>query len=384
MSTENTINNKTKIPKKSLLDRLRNKITPYILSLSILAGAYFIDLPKSYPADYKGEREWMLRPMSARGAGMGNGLVALLDGANTVFWNPAGLAFINGIGFSHTYYNQLVDITDIRNENTSFNTMIKGAFTIGLNISYYYNHNRYIESTLEDYNLGISMGYKVKNIGFGINIKHLFSDANKNIHYSKERTFAVDIGVLIPRGYNIKHNYSLDINVAASMINIGKDLKVEIERPYEWIETGLPKLFKVGYAATFNLPKKNVKLNPFSITHNLEYSEIINFRKYIKNQGYRFLGYGLEVILYEMFSFRIGNRSLKSKKYYADMPDIGFSYGFGLNFPVNYFYKKIPLSIKYDYARFPFHPKSNIKEIRYYIKEIRYYKINSFSIQYMF
>jgi len=353
------------------------KLTKAIFTITILL---LLNVSAIYPADYSGEREWILRPMSARAAGMGNGLVALLDGANTVFWNPAGLAFINGIGFSHTYYynsfNRLVDITDIRNENTSFNTMIKGAFTIGLNISYYYNHNRYIESTLEDYNLGISMGYKVKNIGFGINIKHLFSDANKNIHYSKERTFAVDIGVLIPRGYNIKHNYSLDINVAASMINIGKDLKFEFERPYDRIETGLPKLFRVGYAATFNLPKKKVKLNPFSITHNLEYSEIINFRKSIKNQGYRFLGYGLEVILYEMFSFRMGNRSLKSKKYYADS-DIGFSYGFGLHFPLNHFYEKIPLSIKFDYARFPFFPE-------FYIEEIRYFKINSFSIQYMF
>ena len=45
MSLENIINNENKI---GFLARLRNRITPYILSFSILAGAYFSDLPKSF------------------------------------------------------------------------------------------------------------------------------------------------------------------------------------------------------------------------------------------------------------------------------------------------------------------------------------------------
>ena len=359
------------------------KLTKAIFTISILL---LLNVSAIYPADYTGEREWMLRPMSARGAGMGSGLVAILDNANTVFWNPTGLAFINEINFSYNYdsFNSLLVDTDIRIKNISFNTKIKSVFSIGLNTGYYYNHGRppsdIPETILEDFNLGIALGYKIKNIGFGTNIKYLFSDTSKNMYYSKGRTLAVDIGILIARSYNTKYNCSFNVNLAASLINIAKDLKVEFRESYNRVikyERGLPKLFRVGYAATFNLPKKNVKLNPFSITHNLEYSEIINFYKSIKNKGYKFLGYGLEVILYEMFSFRIGNRSLKSKKYYADIPYIGFSYGFGLHFPLNHFYEKIPLSIKFDYARFPFYPESDIEELHYY-------KINSFSIQYMF
>jgi hypothetical protein len=339
-----------------------------------------------YSAKYDGERGWMLRPNSARGAALGNGLVALLDGANTVFWNPAGLVFINEIGFSYTYYydsfKSLFDVTDIRNKNISFNTTIKGAFSIGLNTSYYYNHGHLLtdilESTMEDYNFGISLGYKIKNIGFGTNIKYLFSDMNKNVYYSKGKVMAVDIGILYVRSYNIIYNCLLNINVGASMINIAKDLNVKYISHYVMnIKTGLPNLFKIGYQTTFNLPKKEAKLNPFSINHNLEYSEIINVVNSNYENGYKFLGYGLEVILYEMVLLRIGNRSLMSKKPYYNMSDRGFSYGFGLNFPLYHFYKKVPLSIKYDYARFPSHPESGVENLHHF-------KINSFSIQYKF
>ena len=74
-----------------------------ILSLGILAGAYFSDLPKSFPADYRGAREWLMQPSSARCGGMGGGAVAIVDNANTVFWNPGGTVFLNGLNLSYTY-----------------------------------------------------------------------------------------------------------------------------------------------------------------------------------------------------------------------------------------------------------------------------------------
>jgi hypothetical protein len=191
---------------------------------------------------------------------------------------------------------------------------------------------------------------------------------------------AVDIGVLYVRSYNIKYDWLLNLNFGASMINIAKDLNNKYVSDYVMnIKTGLPNLFRIGYQATFKLPKKDVKLEPFSITHNIEYSEIINIENnysYIY-KGYKYLGYGFEAIIYEIFSFRIGNRSLVGKKPYNDMSDRGFSYGFGLNFPLYHFYKKVPLSIKYDYARYPFCLESNSEKFHYF-------KINSFSIQYKF
>lgn len=45
MFIENIINSETK---KNFVTGLNNKIAPYILSLSILAGAYFNDAPKSF------------------------------------------------------------------------------------------------------------------------------------------------------------------------------------------------------------------------------------------------------------------------------------------------------------------------------------------------
>ncbi len=56
-----------------------------------------------YPANYRGAREWLMQPSSARCAGIGEGTVAIIDNANTVFWNPGGTPFLSGLNLSYTY-----------------------------------------------------------------------------------------------------------------------------------------------------------------------------------------------------------------------------------------------------------------------------------------
>ncbi len=180
---------------------------------------------------------------------------------------------------------------------------------------------------------------------------------------------AIDIGMLYSRNHNIIKKYILNFNFGVSLLNSSNGIEYDYygSRYFD----GLPNIVRMGYAVTFNLPKRKFKLNPFSITHNLEYAEIINYDKTTQTKGYKFLGYGLEVILYEMFLFRIGNRSLKSKKYYADILDMGFSYGFGLEIPIDFLYNSFPLSVSYNYAHFPWNKE-------------HYLKIHSLNIKYKF
>ena len=71
-----------------------------ILNIIILTSI-FID--RLYSSDYKGYSDWLLQPESARGAAMGRALVAIVDNANTVFWNPGGAAFLKGVNFTFHY-----------------------------------------------------------------------------------------------------------------------------------------------------------------------------------------------------------------------------------------------------------------------------------------
>ena len=53
--------------------------------------------------DYKEGSEYLLEPVGARSAGMGEGSVAVLDGANTSFWNPGAIAFIEDLHLTYQY-----------------------------------------------------------------------------------------------------------------------------------------------------------------------------------------------------------------------------------------------------------------------------------------
>lgn len=182
MSLENIINNETKIPKKRFLARFRNKITPYILSLGILAGAYFSDLPKSFATDYNGRREWMLQPPSARGASMGKAFVGIIDNANTVFWNPDGVAFLKNLNIEYSHIPRIYYLRNYIEEeykvyNFAFNTNLRKLFVIGLNLQrYFLLHDNFsgvdfinpIYDIYQDSIIGLLFGYRIGNIGIGI------------------------------------------------------------------------------------------------------------------------------------------------------------------------------------------------------------------------
>ena len=352
-----------------------NKLTVFIISLIILLTMFTDSL---FSSQYKGDRFWSMRPPSARTAGMGRAPVGIVENAHTVFWNPGGISFLNGFNFSYSYDPYTSAISEGKSEiqSVSFNTQLKNSFTIGLNVRHFnfYSQDQNHIALSQSFDSGISFGYRKNNLGFGINAKFL-SSAQGYIK-TKSLPSAVDIGALYSKKYVFKNIHPLNINFGISLLNISKGITYELWNSV--YKEYLPVNLRVGYAAAIQLRQKARKSTPLAITHNFEYSYILNAdRNY--NLPYKSLGFGFESVIFEILSLRIGYFYQKGGRepLNDDVLYNGITYGFGVNIPIYHLYKSIPLSIMYDYAQFPWDPNS-------ISKKYHYYKIHSVSLKFAF
>ena len=345
-----------------------------------------------YAEKFRGRREWMLRTVSARGAALGRGLVAIIDDANTVFWNPGGTAFLDGFSFSYNndYFNSNILNKTIRLNSFALVTRFKNKYSIGFNGIF--QKEKYLLSPSypwpkepKDYNFGISLGYRKGNIGLGVNFKYLYTNLDETDYFTNGRGFAGDLGVLATKNYKVRNRYPLRINYGVSLMNFYSSIKNTNTNPF-YIQIpleALPMIFRIGYNAILNIPNRLSKYNRFTISHNFEYFHITNAGRAYPRKGDRLIGFGLDFMLYEVFALRIGdmiqlfdeNTTYKGYKGYYN----GLSYGIGINLPINRIYKDIPLVVKYDYARFPYNPIELNQTT-----ENNFFKTNSINIQYLF
>ena len=338
-----------------------------------------------FSGNYKMEREWLMAPPSARGAALGGGLSAVIDNSNTVFWNPGGVTFLEGFNISHSHSPYILTSSGEEYEmyNFAFNTNLGKSFVVGLNLQHYQNSYKYdgfyhrdrILNHYQDSMTGFLFGYKRGNIGMGINTKFLLSTSS--VFAVKDLPVVLDIGALYSRDFVLKHIHPINVNTGLSILNISNGIKYERTAAPGHTES-LPIVMRVGYSATIKPVQKAGKLTPLSITHNLEYSIVINADKsYDKFVDCQSLGLGLEVVTYEFLFSRIGYHFRKSEKDYNNNLYNGITYGVGLNVPLYYFFKLLPISIRYDYGTFPWDTQS-------IYKRSNYTKIHSLNFTYTF
>lgn len=354
-----------------------------LISVLFIQSVFLVILCNSiYAEDFRGGREWMLRTVSAQGAALGRGIVAVIDNANTVFWNPGGTVFLNGLSCSYNndYFNTENLHKTIRINSISFVTRLKNKYSIGLNGIYHRKKLVFIDPPAgnpEDYNYGISLGYKKGNIGFGINLKYLYSELGEKPVLLNAKGFSGDVGVLFVKNYKIKNRYPFRISYGVSVMNIFCSVK-NITTPYSDYLLPLdvlPRFYRIGYNTILNIPNKSSKHNRFTISHNFEYFYIANLSRGHVRDVDKFIGIGLDFMLYEVFALRIGDTiQLVDGNDTFNGNYNGLSYGIGINLPLNRIYKDIPIEVKYDYARFPYN----------LLNEENYIKTNSINIQYLF
>ncbi|HSG27737.1 MAG TPA: PorV/PorQ family protein [Candidatus Krumholzibacterium sp.] len=165
----------------------------------------------------------------ARAGGMGEAYTAVSDEATSIYWNPAGMASVEGVEMNVTHSEWLLDI---RFEQVSVvNEMLGGAVGLGFTGVYYGDMDRYGEfpsltpdGTFAPYDLALSAGYArdiLPNLSAGAAVKLIY----EKIDFESATGYAFDFG--------LTHKSRIEgLTLAASMLNLGPEAKFVEERFY--------------------------------------------------------------------------------------------------------------------------------------------------------
>jgi len=189
----------------------------------------------------------MINP-GAREGGMGEAGVALADDGNAIYWNPAGLAFQHEgkdarkgeATLMHVQWLPQFNLNDMFFDYAAVNRKIKDVGTVGLALQYI-NYGKNIQTDTQGNELGnfnsnefaITGSYALKlkkNLGFGVNIKYIYSNLSPGIFVDQERregrgsTFAVDVATLWHPGFSKKLSLGMNIsNIGPKMTFVDRE-----------------------------------------------------------------------------------------------------------------------------------------------------------------
>ena len=244
----------------------------------------------------------------ARPSAMGGAFISISGDIHSIYFNPAGLAEINGKMASATYLNHILDFqSGLIAWSQQFKNL--GQFAIAVN---YMNYGEFDETDVNGKKLGAfnagsfymtsSLARKFnKNLMIGASAKFIYS----TIHTYSSTAVAVDLGIL----YHIP--FIDDFNVGVGIFNLGTAISPFLEK-----KDPLPFNLTIGFS------KKLAHLP-------LEYCVSVN--KYI-DDDFR-INVGGEFTLSDGFFLRIGYHSLgMDQKIGGDGDQFsGVSLGLGIN-----------------------------------------------------
>jgi hypothetical protein len=165
----------------------------------------------------------------ARATGMGEAFTAVTDDATSIYWNPAGMANVEGVDLNVTHTEWLVDI---RFEQISVvNEMFGGSVGLSFTGLYYGEMDRYDNypslspnGTFNPYDLALAGGYArdiLPNLAIGASVKFIY----EKIDFESASGWAVDLGVT--------HRSMIEgLTLAASVLNLGPQAKFVEEKFY--------------------------------------------------------------------------------------------------------------------------------------------------------
>ena len=284
----------------------------------------------------------------ARATAMGSAFVAIADDPSAIFWNPAGLARLNGNGFmiDHTLW-----IADLKYNFLAASINIGQFGTLGLS----FINSDYGEmnvTTIEEPN-GTGETFSVKDVAFSIawsiNLTEDFSIGfNPKVIYQSiwnmsDYAFAIDMGVLYNTPFegitlgmaitNFGDKMSLSGNNGIVLHdpdqnNLGNNDRIPAE--LETDKWDLPLGFKVGVSYKALDSEAHKLLLAVDASH--------------PNNDYESVNIGGEYTFNGLFSIRGGYKSL-----FLDDSEESFTLGAGL---IQNLFGNISLSFNYSYSDF--------------------------------
>ena len=275
------------------------------------------------------------------GNAMGEAYVAVTDGLSSIYWNPAGLASLEGPSVSFMMQPWIVDINMLF---TAGAVVIPGVGNLGFGITQMsygempvttleYQEGTGENFTASDIAASVTFSRKIVSwFAFGSSLKYIRS----NIWHSSSSSAAVDLGVLVnTKFFSFTGKDSDGMNIGMSISNYGTRMKFdgidiyqpidvsELEegnygdvagqfRPSEW---ELPLIFRIGVAIkpiVNNFTKVTIAADALHPNNN---SESINLGCSVDNT---IPGFGV-------FSLKGGMKAL-----YMDSSQYGYTGGLGL------------------------------------------------------
>ncbi|MCE1165894.1 MAG: type IX secretion system protein PorQ [Bacteroidetes bacterium] len=255
----------------------------------------------------------------ARSAAMAGNLVAVENDVNTIFYNPAGLATLDGKKASVGFFKYLMDINS---GNAAYSQKFKdiGYFGAGIRYINYGTFDKYDEyfnnvGTFGVNELALSLGYAntyMQNFKYGVNVKLIYSSIDEYKSYGA----AVDLGAM----YSFPEQ---KFTIGASLLNLGTQLKT-----YYGTRERLPLDLRIGGSK---------KLDYLPLTFNFGFSNLADdYDKFFERFKNVIVGGEFELNEYVLLRAGYDNALRQNLKTGSSTGIAGFSAGVGIKFKDTY------------------------------------------------
>jgi hypothetical protein len=290
------------------------KIRYFVIPIVILSCVF---LQNSYGQGNIDTASFLKIGSSARAIALGSAFVAVADDPSAGYWNPAGLAQLQGPAI---LVADRVLAMDTNYANFSISSPLWSYGSIGLNAIYYgcnnipaYDSNGLSKGEITDMEtaLIVSYAYRIDQLLLGVNAKYIYQDmSGDDVESSKFDGFGADMAIL----YRVYHNLSVGA-IFHSKYNLSS-----------------------GDSATSDESPLNVCAG-INYRQNLNKDNNINFMlDFDQTKSYPLkLHFGMELSLYDFFMIRAGLDDIyaeKMKTYidYMDLLKYNVKPTFGLGF----------------------------------------------------
>ncbi len=233
--------------------------------------------------------KWLSIPIGARASALGSAYTAVANDASSVFWNPAGIAFIEG---RHVFFNQTSWIADltINAAGVAMAAGNLGVFSLDAAWIDYGTLHGTVRSTNtagfeetgdfspEGMAVGLGYGLRVSNsFALGAHVKYLHEKLGSNLEGTMDdpRTYTAESNII---GFDLGTSYYTgfkDLRFGMSLLNFSQELKYRAE------QVPLPLTFKFGIAMDVTTLFMDNADHGFTISadalHPRDYTERLHF-----------------------------------------------------------------------------------------------------------
>jgi hypothetical protein len=282
--------------------------------------------------------------MGAREAALGEATIASTEDVNSIFWNPAGIAGIQGAEASFNYTQWIGDI-NVLSGAVGYNWDGVAAIVVNyITLDYGNLQEALVTSSSGGIDTRTGNSFSGSDLSIGVGIARRFTDRlsiGAQVKYLREDLFtyssdvwAFDIGTTYSTGW-------YGVNIAMTAQNFSEQAR--------WINTGIeedqnfevPRIFKIGLAVDLlggedlllggNYDQHRLALNVDAVNTN-DYSERLHF--------------GAEYTFYNIFTLRGGYRLNYEEGNLSAGAGVQYDFGY-VRFKFDYAY------VSYDFLQSP-------------------------------